>query len=748
MSSSPSLTITLDKSYIDSVKKIFSNPDDILFKTAGSRFNINKIEYNDDKNTIWDDKNNGDDNDIYSYTMVILEKNIEDIDIAIICQFNKNILDENYDYDVESPNGNDIVCQALYKETDKDKEYYIYIPGNNYGVGTLSTKKYDVKNSNIDVLFKVFIIKNVMMNGSEIFKIEIDSEKFATINRFDILKNNNPSLLPSDKVNTAELTKLNKSLFLLLYYINFHSFNVRFFSQLNDKFLGMTRGGITTTVTLPPPPEPQQITPVEPQKITPVQPQKITPVQPQQRPRNRISTATTNPKTRKIGSNGREEEEEVVIEEPGEEEVERVEAVEAEGKKAVEAERVKAVEAEGKKAVEAKRKKAEKEAEKKAEENNYTFEYININENDSDAIDYNTYNPATEKLIKYLFKNYKGTSEQKFSKLLEIHKDKTITITKKDFIGLSSDKTFLKNAEIWFNAEFPNKEYTNKAELLNAIEKNRYKVIYNEVASEEKKKNKLVELKAKIQEKEAEKLQKKQEAAERQKNEKLKKQEKEKAELLKQEAEKLRQKQEKETKKREADIAAQIPININIAATEKEKAEKKAEKEAKKAAEEAAAKEEKLAYLQASLKQKVEAERQEKEKAELQKKEEAERQKKEETERQKKEEAERLKKIKKAAEEVDKLLSEEEQEKNILEEYKKREEERAKEREQKREELEKRAERIIEKRKKENKIELQKIREREAKEAIELQRAALNAMGREERYRMTDVFDIKPKKKK
>ena len=258
------LKITLNKPYIDSVKEIFSNPEDI-FKIVGSRFNINKIE----SSHTWYEQNNGygNDNDIYSYTMVILEQNSDDtIDIAIICQFNKNILggEEEYKY------GLDTICQVIYNEIDtdkeknKDKEYYIYMPDNNYGVGKLSKMKYDEKKSDNDVLFKVFIIKNVAkMDGNEIFSITIDSDKFVTIDRFDIVKKD---VSPATPATSYDLNKLDKSLFLLLYYISFHSFNVRFFSQLNKKFLGITTGGITTPTTLPPPPvEPQQKTPVEPQ---------------------------------------------------------------------------------------------------------------------------------------------------------------------------------------------------------------------------------------------------------------------------------------------------------------------------------------------------------------------------------------------------------------------------------------------------------------------------------------------------
>ena len=51
------LTITLDKPYIDSVKEIFSNPEDI-FKIVGSRFNINKIGSSDTRY----EQNNGNDN--------------------------------------------------------------------------------------------------------------------------------------------------------------------------------------------------------------------------------------------------------------------------------------------------------------------------------------------------------------------------------------------------------------------------------------------------------------------------------------------------------------------------------------------------------------------------------------------------------------------------------------------------------------------------------------------------------------
>ena len=277
------LTITLNKPYIDSVKEIFSEPNDI-FKIVGSRFNINKIGSSDTRY----EQNNGNDNDndIYSYTMVILEQNSDDtIDIAIICQFNKNILggEEEYKY------GLDTICQVIYNEIDtdkeknKDKEYYIYMPDNNYGVGKLSKMKYDEKKSDNDVLFKVFIIKNVAkMDGNEIFSITIDSDKFVTIDRFDIVKKDVSPATPATPATSYDLNKLDKSLFLLLYYISFHSFNVRFFSQLNKKFLGITTGGITTPTTLPPPPvEPQQKTPVEPQQKTPVEPQQKTPVEPQ-----------------------------------------------------------------------------------------------------------------------------------------------------------------------------------------------------------------------------------------------------------------------------------------------------------------------------------------------------------------------------------------------------------------------------------------------------------------------------------
>ena len=57
-------------------------------------------------------------------------------------------------------------------------------------------------------------------------------------------------------------------------------------------------------------------------------------------------------------------------------------------------------------------------------------------DNEKEEDDYNfvphIYNKATKKLIKYLFKNYKGTSEQKFSNLLEFPPDKK-PITKGDF---------------------------------------------------------------------------------------------------------------------------------------------------------------------------------------------------------------------------------------------------------------------------------------------------------------------------
>ena len=260
--SSP-LTITLNKPYIDSVKEIFSEPNDI-FKTVGSRFNINKIE---SSGTRYEQNNgNGNDNDIYSYTMVILKQDSEGtIDIAIICQFNKNILGgEEYNYSLD----NDTICQVIYNETDKNKnkgkEYYIYRPDNNYGVGNLLKTRYDTKKSNNDVLFKVFIIKGVpIMKGNIYFTITIDGDKIATIDRFDIVKKD---VSPATPATSSDLNKLDKSLFLLLYYISFHSFNVRFFSQLNKKFLGITTGGITTPTTLPPPPvEPQQKTPVEPQ---------------------------------------------------------------------------------------------------------------------------------------------------------------------------------------------------------------------------------------------------------------------------------------------------------------------------------------------------------------------------------------------------------------------------------------------------------------------------------------------------
>ena len=242
------------------------------------------------------EQNNGNDNDEYSYTMVILEQNSDDtIDIAIICQFNKNILggEEEYKY------GLDTICQVIYNEIDtdkeknKDKEYYIYMPDNNYGVGKLSKMKYDEKKSDNDVLFKVFIIKNVAkVEGNEIFSITIDSDKFVTIDRFDIVKKD---VSPATPATSYDLNKLDKSLFLLLYYISFHSFNVRFFSQLNKKFLGITTGGITTTEPLQPPPEPQQKTPVEPQQKTPVEPQQKTPVEPQPEPQQKTPVKSQPP---------------------------------------------------------------------------------------------------------------------------------------------------------------------------------------------------------------------------------------------------------------------------------------------------------------------------------------------------------------------------------------------------------------------------------------------------------------------
>ena len=556
--SSP-LTITLNKPYIDSVKEIFSNPEDI-FKTVGSRFNINKIESSDTRY----EQNNGNDydNDIYSYTMVILKQDSEGtIDIAIICQFNKNILGgEKYDYYRD----NDTICQVIYNEIDKDKgknkgkEYYIYRPDNNYGVGKLSKMKYDIKKSNNDVLFKVFIIKGVpMVEGTHIFTIRIDSDKIATIDRFDIVKKD---VSPATPDTSSDLNKLDKSLFLLLYYINFHSFNVRFFSQLNNKFFGMTTGGITTAEPLQLPPESQQKTPVEQEVAVESQP----PVK-QRSERIRKAITTTYPITGiGIGSN---ENEEYVIEEPDEEEAEKAKRIKAEVEAEAEAKRKKVeaeaeakrkkveAEAEAKRKkveaeaeIEAKRKKAE--AEKEAEENNYKLEDIGENEKDDDPFDPNIYNPDTKGLIKYLFKKYKGTSEQKFINLLKFHPDDK-PITKEDFIGLF-DKTSKKYADSWFNAEFPNKDNIDKDKLLDAIKKYRYKVIYNEVAGEKKKeeeyKKKQLELEAKRKEEE---LQKK-----------------------KEKAKKLPQKQEEEAAKKAAEEAAK----------------KAAEEAAKKAAEEAAKK--------------------------------------------------------------------------------------------------------------------------------------------------------------
>ena len=514
--SSP-LTITLNKPYIDSVKEIFSEPNDI-FKTVGSRFNINKIE---SSGTRYEQNNgNGNDNDIYSYTMVILKQDSEGtIDIAIICQFNKNILGgEEYNYSLD----NDTICQVIYNETDKNKnkgkEYYIYRPDNNYGVGNLLKTRYDTKKSNNDVLFKVFIIKGVpIMKGDIYFTITIDGDKIATIDRFDIVKKD---VSPATPATSSDLNKLDKSLFLLLYYINFHSFNVRFFSQLNNKFFGMTTGGITTAEPLQPSPKQQKKTPVEPQPES----QQKTPVK-QRSERIRKAITTTYPITG-IGSN---EKEEVVAEEPGKEEAEaeakRIKA-EAEAKiNKAEAERNK-VEAEA----EAKRKKAEaeKKAEKEAEENNYKLEDIVDNEKDDDPFDPNIYNKATKKLIKYLFKKYKGTSEQKFSNLLEFHKDKTIT--KNNFIDLFLDKTSKEYAERWFNAEFPNKDNKDniyKDKLLDAIKKYRYKVIYNKVAGEKKKeeeyKKKQLELEAKRKEEELQKKTRRRELQKKQEEEAAKK---------------------------------------------------------------------------------------------------------------------------------------------------------------------------------------------------------------------------------
>ena len=694
---SSSLKITLNKPYIDSVREIFSNPEDI-FKTVGSRFNINKIEFG---NTSYEQNDGyGNYNDAYSYTMVILKQNSEDIiDIAIICQFNKNILGEEYDYDNIFPKNNDIVCQALYNE--KNNEYYIYRPDNNYGVGKLLKTRYDKEKSNNDVLFKVFIIKDVPMEGEEIFSITIDGKKFATIDRFDIVKKD---VSPATPATSSDLNKLDKSLFLLLYYINFHSFNVRFFSQLNNKFFGMTTGGITTAEPLQLPPESQQKTPVEQEVAVESQP----PVK-QRSERIRKAITTTYPITGiGIGSN---ENEEYVIEEPDEEEAEKAKRIKEEAEKAkrikaeveaeaeakrkkveaeaeakrkkVEAEaeaKRKKVEAEAE--IEAKRKKAE--AEKEAEENNYKLEDIGENEKDDDPFDPNIYNPDTKGLIKYLFKKYKGTSEQKFINLLKFHPDDK-PITKEDFIGLF-DKTSKKYADSWFNAEFPNKDNKDKDKLLDAIKKYRYKVIYNNVAGEKKKeeeyKKKQLELEAKRKEEE---LQKK-----------------------KEKAKKLRQKQEEEAAKKAAEEAA-----------------KKAVKEAE---------EKRLDFLQALLKQKEK----EKEEAEAKKKEEAERQKQEEAEAKKKEEAERLKQQKEAARQVDEILREEKE--KILEENIMREDS-AKKRAQERDEDLKMAKRLNVKRENENKIELQKIRVREAEERK-------NALPEEKkpiyRYRMETVLDIKP----
>ena len=531
--SSP-LTITLNKPYIDSVKEIFSEPNDI-FKTVGSRFNINKIE---SSGTRYEQNNgNGNDNDIYSYTMVILKQDSEGtIDIAIICQFNKNILGETYNYSLD----NDTICQVIYNEIDKykdkneNKEYYIYRPDNNYGVGNLLKTRYDTKKSNNDVLFKVFIIKGVaIMKGDIYFTITIDGDKIATIDRFDIVKKD---VSPATPATSSDLNKLDKSLFLLLYYINFHSFNVRFFSQLNNKFFGMTTGGITTAEPLQLPPESQQKTPVEQEVAVESQP----PVEPQppvkqRSERIRKAITTTYPITGiGIGSN---ENEEYVIEEPDEEEAEKAKRIKEEAEKAkrikaeVEAEaeaKRKKVEAEAKRKkveaeaeakrkkveaeaeIEAKRKKAEAEIE--AEENNYKLEDIGENEKDDDPFDPNIYNHDTKGLIKYLFKKYKGTSEQKFINLLKFHPDDK-PITKEDFIGLF-DKTSKKYADSWFNAEFPNKDNKDKDKLLDAIKKYRYKVIYNNVAGEKKKeeeyKKKQLELEAKRKEEE---LQKKKEKA-------------------------------------------------------------------------------------------------------------------------------------------------------------------------------------------------------------------------------------------
>jgi hypothetical protein len=541
--SSP-LTITLNKPYIDSVKEIFSEPNDI-FKTVGSRFNINKIE---SSGTRYEQNNgNGNDNDIYSYTMVILKQDSEGtIDIAIICQFNKNILGgEEYNYSLD----NDTICQVIYNETDKNKnkgkEYYIYRPDNNYGVGNLLKTRYDTKKSNNDVLFKVFIIKGVpIMKGDIYFTITIDGDKIATIDRFDIVKKD---VSPATPATSSDLNKLDKSLFLLLYYINFHSFNVRFFSQLNNKFFGMTTGGITTAEPLQPSPKQQKKTPVEPQPES----QQKTPVK-QRSERIRKAITTTYPITG-IGSN---EKEEVVAEEPGKEEAEaeakrikaeaeakinkaeaeaKINKAEAEAKinKAEAEAKINKAEAERNKVeaeAEAKRKKAEaeKKAEKEAEENNYKLEDIVDNEKDDDPFDPNIYNKATKKLIKYLFKKYKGTSEQKFSNLLEFHKDKTIT--KNNFIDLFLDKTSKEYAERWFNAEFPNKDNKDniyKDKLLDAIKKYRYKVIYNKVAGEKKKeeeyKKKQLELEAKRKEEELQKKTRRRELQKKQEEEAAKK---------------------------------------------------------------------------------------------------------------------------------------------------------------------------------------------------------------------------------
>lgn len=443
---SSSLIITLDPEDINSVKNIFrdtniSDNNYDIFKTSGSRLNIIDIQSRSsgtEKSYNWNktiDSN-------YSYTMVVLDSNgNSNINIAIICQFNYNILqDTNVKVSSEE------TLSTIYDKVNEDKEvrsHFIYIPAYNYGVGKLlSHNNYNFRLSTLDqtyMLFKVFIINDITIKKSNTIDINLDN-----INRYDIIKND---IAVSSKIlNDADIQSNivegdhNSLLFLLLYYINFHSFNSSIFDKLKKKFFNTNAQ----------------------QKPEPVAP------------------TGTDTKTEKKA-------------------VEKKEAKtrRKEAKPAREAERARK-EAKAAREVENARKEAELAAREEElaeveDDDNYKLEKYVLEEDEKDDEDYASYDLYkinTKVLIKYLFKNAKGSSNKKFNdELLNFLNDKE-NIAVNDFIysikNQKIDTIEVKNAgRIWFNYEFPNIT-SNKKDILNATKKKRYIDIYNTVAKEEK----------------------------------------------------------------------------------------------------------------------------------------------------------------------------------------------------------------------------------------------------------------------